>query len=133
MKVVRVLGLDLSSVTMPEAIAAMVDAWLDAQESMVRDCLNQSENDSIADPPPPGSINATKGSELIEAQTGRRCSRQNLDKICRIGALKGSPCILRKKPLRLDPDLLVSEYLANVRQYQIGSEQPRARVREVLP
>lgn len=27
----KVLGLDLSKVTMPEAIAAMVEAWLDAQ------------------------------------------------------------------------------------------------------
>ena len=78
-------------------------------------------------------LNSTKGAELIEAKTGRSCSRQNLDKICRKGALQGSPCVLRISPLRLDADLLVTEYLSKVAQYQIGVEQPASRVRESLP
>jgi hypothetical protein len=72
-------------------------------------------------------LNAAKGAELIEAQTGRRCTRQNLDKLCDRGALKGSPCILQAKPLRVDGDLLVAEYLAKVAPHQAEAQQPRAK------
>jgi len=72
-------------------------------------------------------LNAAKGAELIEAQTGRRCTRQNLDKLCDRGALKGSPCILQAKPLRVDGDLLVAEYLARVAPHQAEAQQPRAK------
>jgi hypothetical protein len=72
-------------------------------------------------------INSTKGAELIEAQTGRRCTRQNLDKLCERGALQGSPCILQAKPLRVDGDLLVSEYLARVGQNQSEARQPTTK------
>jgi hypothetical protein len=75
----------------------------------------------------PNQLNSTKGAELIEAQTGRRCTRQNLDKLCDRGALRGSPCILQAKPLRVDGDLLVSEYLARVGQNQSEAQQPTAR------
>lgn len=73
------------------------------------------------------SLNSTKGAELIEAQTGRRCTRQNLDKLCERGALRGSSCILQAKPLRVDGDLLVSEYLAKVSPHQAEAQQPRAK------
>jgi phage terminase Nu1 subunit (DNA packaging protein) len=72
-------------------------------------------------------LNSTKGAELIEAQTGRRCTRQNLDKLCERGALCGSPCILQAKPLRVDGDLLVAEYLAKVGAQQAEAQQPRAK------
>jgi hypothetical protein len=62
-------------------------------------------------------VNSTKGAELIEAKTGRACSRQNMEKLCSKGALQGSPCILHANPLRLDPGLLVDEYLAKLGQY----------------
>jgi hypothetical protein len=72
-------------------------------------------------------LNSTKGAELIEAQTGRRCTRQNLEKLCDSGALRGSPCILQAKPLRVDGDLLVSEYLSRVGQNQSEAQQPTAK------
>jgi hypothetical protein len=75
----------------------------------------------------PSHLNSTKGAELIEAQTGRRCTRQNLEKLCERGALQGSLCILQSKPLRVDGDLLVSEYLARVGQNQSEAQQPTAR------
>jgi len=75
----------------------------------------------------PNQLNSTKGAELIEAQAGRRCTRQNLEKLCERGALQGSPCILQSKPLRVDGDLLVSEYLARVGQNQSEAQQPTAK------
>jgi hypothetical protein len=78
-------------------------------------------------------INSTKGAELIEAQTGRRCTRQNLDKLCDRGALRGSPCILQTKPLRVDGDLLVSEYLARVAPHQAEAQQPAAKRERPAP
>jgi hypothetical protein len=78
-------------------------------------------------------LNSTKGAELIEAAVApRRCSRQNLEKLCERGALQGSPCILQAKPLRVDGDLLVAEYLARVGQNQSEAQQPAAK-REAPP
>ena len=79
------------------------------------------------------SLNSTKGAELIETQTGRRCTRQNLDKLCERGALRGSPCILQAKPLRVDADLLVAEYLAKVSPHQAEAQQPRAKREPAAP
>jgi hypothetical protein len=81
----------------------------------------------------PNQLNSTKGAELIEAQTGRRCTRQNLDKLCDRGALQGSPCILQAKPLRVDGDLLVSEYLARVAPHQAEAHQPAAKRERPAP
>ena len=78
-------------------------------------------------------LNSTKGAELIETETGRRCTRQNLDKLCERGALRGSPCILQAKPLRVDADLLVSEYLAKVGAQQAEAQQPRAKREPATP
>lgn len=72
-------------------------------------------------------INSTRGAELIERETGRRCTRQNLEKLCEKGALQGSPCVLQKKPWRVDADLLVAEYLARVAPHQAEAQQPRAK------
>ena len=79
------------------------------------------------------SLNSTKGAELIETETGRRCTRQNLDKLCERGALRGSPCILQVKPLRVDADLLVAEYLAKVSPHQAEAQQPRAKREPAAP
>ena len=78
-------------------------------------------------------LNSTKGAELIETETGRRCTRQNLDKLCERGALRGSPCVLQAKPLRVDADLLVSEYLAKVSPHQAEAQQPRAKREPATP
>jgi hypothetical protein len=79
-------------------------------------------------------INSTKGAELIEAAVApRRCSRQNLEKLCDRGALLGSPCILQAKPLRVDADILVSEYLARVGQGQSEAQQPAAKREPLRP
>lgn len=73
------------------------------------------------------AVNSTKGAELIEAQTGRCCTRQNLEKLCIRGALQGSLCVLQAKPLRLDADLLAAEYLAKVGQNQSEARQPTTK------
>ena len=78
-------------------------------------------------------LNSTKGAELIETETGRRCTRQNLDKLCERGALRGSPCILQAKPLRVDGVLLVAEYLAKVSPHQAEAQQPRAKREPATP
>ena len=72
-------------------------------------------------------LNAGEGAQLIEVQTGRNCSRQNLQKLCDRGALKGSPCVLQERPLRVDAGLLVGEYLSKVAPYQSEAQQPTAK------
>ena len=72
-------------------------------------------------------INSTKAAALIEQIIpSRRCSRQNLEKLCADGALKQSPCILGRSPWRLDAETVVAEYLANVSPVQSEAHQPRA-------
>ena len=72
-------------------------------------------------------LSAGKGAQLIESQTGRRCSRQNLEKLCDRGALQGSRCIIQAKPLRVNGGLLVGEYLARVAPHQAEAQQPTAK------
>lgn len=72
-------------------------------------------------------INSTEAARLIEAGTGRRCSRQNLEKHCDRGALRDSPCILQAKPLRVDADTVVAEFRAKVAPHQAEAVQPRAK------
>lgn len=78
-------------------------------------------------------LSADKGAELIHRETGRSCSRQNLEKLCRKGALKESPCVLSAYPLRVDAALLVAEYLAKVAPYQAEAQQPAAKVKPATP
>ncbi len=79
------------------------------------------------------ALTSGQGARLIEAQTGRPCSRQNLEKLCERGALQGSPCIIQAKPLRVDGDLLVSEYLARVAPHQAEARQPAAKRERLAP
>ena len=72
-------------------------------------------------------LSAGKGAELIRAETGRTCTRQNLEKLCDRGALRGSVCILQEKPLRVDAGTLVAEYLARVGPQQAEAQQPAAK------
>lgn len=74
-------------------------------------------------------LNSTKAAALIEASTGRPCTRQNLEKLCERGALAGSPCVLQAKPLRVDADLVVAEYLARVAPHQAEAQQPAQKRR----
>jgi hypothetical protein len=78
-------------------------------------------------------LSAGKGADLIRAKTGRACTRQNLDKLCDRGALRGSPCILQAKPLRVDGELLVAEYLARVSPHQAEARQPAAKRERQTP
>ena len=78
-------------------------------------------------------LTSGKGAQLIESQTGRPCSRQNLEKLCERGALQGSPCVVQSKPLRVDGELLVSEYLARVAPHQAEAEQPTAKRERPAP
>ena len=76
-------------------------------------------------------LNSTKGAALIDAAIApeRGCSRQNLEKLCEKGGLLGSPCILRAKPLLVDADILLDEYLARVAPFQVEAVQPAAKRR----
>jgi len=69
-------------------------------------------------------INSTKAAQLIESETGRTCTRQNLEKLCERGGLRDSQCILERKPLRIDADLVVGEYLSLVALGQSEARQP---------
>ena len=119
----RALGLDLANTTLPDAIAAMVEAWYDAQHLDVNQPPAAVKIQRMPQLPA-HAINCTKGAEMIRAETGRACSRPNLQKLCDNGALRGSPCILHPKPLRLDPDLLVSEYTARIGKQRGCGVQP---------
>ena len=57
-------------------------------------------------------LNSTKAASLIELETGRSCSRQNLEKLCRAGRLPNSCLSLR--PIRLNSETLIDEYLGNI-------------------
>ena len=63
-------------------------------------------------------LNSQKAADLIESKTNRRCSRQNLEKLCRLGRLPRS-CV-SIKPIRINSEMLIDEYLNNVdtRQYR---------------
>jgi hypothetical protein len=65
-------------------------------------------------------LNSTKASELIREQTGRKCSRQNLEKLCRQGRLPKSCVSL--SPIRIDGDQVVDEYLGQIDTRQQVSE-----------
>lgn len=67
-------------------------------------------------------LNSRDGSELIRKQTGRDCSRQNLEKLCRRGKLPRS-CV-STAPVRLDASTLVAEYLENIDERQSVRPQP---------
>jgi len=73
-------------------------------------------------------MNSREASALIRETTGRDCTRQNFEKLC--NPAKNGPltqCVIQLGPLRVDGDLVLSEYLAKVAPNQINARQPRAR------
>jgi hypothetical protein len=70
-------------------------------------------------------LSAGKGSELIRAKTGRSCTRQNLEKLCKQGKLPRSTA--STAPVRVRAALLVDEYLANIDQRQAVRDKPGVR------
>jgi DNA-binding NarL/FixJ family response regulator len=79
----KVLGLDLSKVTMPEAIEAMVEAWLDAQ--VVEDSTANSDDDNQL-----GNV------EL------KQLSARELQVLQEIACGSGSPATAKKLGLSMD-------------------------------
>ena len=67
-------------------------------------------------------LNSTKASALIRQETGRPCTRQNLEKLCNAGRLPLS--CLSLKPIRIDSERLVAEFLANVDTRQAATANP---------
>lgn len=67
-------------------------------------------------------LNSGKGAELIREQTGRACSRQNLEALCRKGKLPESCVSLR--PIRVKAETLVREYLSRVDERQDVRTRP---------
>lgn len=70
-------------------------------------------------------LSAGKGAELIRTKTGRSCTRQNLEKLCKQGKLPRS-CV-SQSPVRVLADLLVEEYLANIDERQSVRAKPGVR------
>ena len=70
-------------------------------------------------------LTAGKGAELIRAKTGRSCTRQNLEKLCKQGKLPRS-CV-SQAPVRVVADLLVDEYLTNIDERQSVRAKPGVR------
>lgn len=81
------------------------------------------------------ALSSTKAAALIEESTGRACTRQNLEKLARRGALRDSAAILQTTPLRFDPSILVADYLARVAptQQPMVTAQDLSAVRSDLP
>ena len=69
-----------------------------------------------------GLLNSTKAAELIRDTTGRSCSRQNLEALCRKRRLPRSCVSL--SPIRLKAEGLVEEYLLSVDQRQSIRDEP---------
>lgn len=67
-------------------------------------------------------VNSRNGSELIRQQTGRSCTRQNLETLCRKGKLPKSCVSLT--PIRLNAETLVAEYIESVDQRQVNRPRP---------
>jgi hypothetical protein len=67
-------------------------------------------------------LNSRKAAELIQEKTGRSCTRQNLEKLCRQGRLPKSCKSLQ--PIRVDGEILIDEYLTSVDQRQAIRPKP---------
>jgi hypothetical protein len=74
-------------------------------------------------------LSAGKGSELIRTKTGRSCTRQNLEKLCKQGKLPRSTASV--SPVRVRAALLVDEYLTNIDQRQAVREKPGIKAEHV--
>lgn len=71
-------------------------------------------------------LNSTKAAELIRERTGRSCTRQCLEQLCRKGRLPRS-CV-SVKPIRLDPVMLLAEYEASVHVRPPSAKEASASV-----
>ena len=67
-------------------------------------------------------LTAGKGAELIRDKTGRACSRQNLEKLCKQGRLPRST--VSSAPVRVVAELLVAEYMSSVDPRQSVRDRP---------
>lgn len=67
-------------------------------------------------------LSSGKGAELIRHRTGRSCSRQNLEKLCKQGRLPRS-CV-SQSPVRVRADLVVQEYMSCINPGQSIRERP---------
>lgn len=67
-------------------------------------------------------LSAGKGAELIRTKTGRSCTRQNLEKLCKQGKLPRSTASV--SPVRVRAAVLVDEYLGNIDQRQAVRNKP---------
>jgi len=76
-------------------------------------------------------LNSAAGAELIREATGRPCTRQNLEKLCRAGRLPKSCVSLN--PIRVDGDLLLAEYRANVDPRQANTINPGPGIAKTQP
>jgi hypothetical protein len=76
-------------------------------------------------------LSAGKGSELIRTKTGRSCTRQNLEKLCKQGKLPRSTASV--SPVRVRAALLVDEYLTNIDQRQAVRDKPGIKAEPVAP
>jgi len=70
-------------------------------------------------------LNSSKGAELIREQTGRSCTRQNLEKLCKQGKLPKSCVSL--SPIRVNAETLVAEYSSTIEQRQTNRFPPKPR------
>jgi hypothetical protein len=67
-------------------------------------------------------LTAGKGADLIRTETGRSCTRQNLEKLCKQGRLPRST--VSTAPVRVLAETLVSEYLSGIDRRQTVRERP---------
>lgn len=74
-------------------------------------------------------LGASKGAELIREQTGRACSRQNLEKLVKQGKLPQSTVSV--SPVRVRADLLVAEYLERINESQCIRAEPAVRQKQL--
>ena len=74
-------------------------------------------------------LSAGKGAELIREQTGRACSRQNLEKLVKQGKLPR--CTASAAPVRVRADLLVAEYLERINESQCIRAEPGISQRQL--
>lgn len=68
-------------------------------------------------------LNSRQAAELIAKETGRSCTRQNVDQYCR-PVLKLPLSCKSVSPVRLDSETLVAEYLAVIDKRQAGNPLP---------
>jgi hypothetical protein len=71
------------------------------------------------------ALNCRQAAELILQETGRSCTRQNVEQLVKKGRLKESTLAI--SPIRVDGEKLIAEYLAVVdtRQSQVKGPRPK--------